>query len=466
MSAADDQNTAITTPERRNNSGILPSDAGRPAGWGWGSAIRSLVTNNPTTPTTPQPSSITTSATSATTATTTQPAATTEAGHFTGSPSMTSLVADAATSFVMSLSDVLSLPDDQCKAKAVYVKHNRSFKVLVAMSRGLVDDAGELLFDENVEPWCKLNPREWQASRDKLAAEITSRWEDYVANVDGKPRPKQWKKPAMLEWLMNNPIATLGDGDGTTRDADCMFLGYQMGEMKKLRTDAIEALAQQQTLLEGNWVGPDPIIPTPEKCESKFNAVVLNLRRIITMWERSWQGEGGFLHEEEEAQMGLVDFGSLAGRSDNALSNRANFVGEKDNHFLYLWDLIDKYDLLKTCMQVISPEFAAASGDNVRVIYNSKRAQLKEDEDDDTSSMSSKQPKSEMANFGGGLMKLAYNNVMIAKMQAQEQEKDRQEKEKDRLAAEELHKKQIIEREKDHILQQKQSLETESIETG
>eukprot|EP00970_Alexandrium_tamarense_P002228 scaffold317_cov210-Alexandrium_tamarense.AAC.2 len=52
MSAADNQNAAITTPERRNSSGILPSDAGCPAGWGWGSAIRSLVANNPTTPTT------------------------------------------------------------------------------------------------------------------------------------------------------------------------------------------------------------------------------------------------------------------------------------------------------------------------------------------------------------------------------------------------------------------------------
>ncbi len=65
----------------------------------------------------------------------------------------------------------------------------------------------------------------------------------------------------------------------------------------------------------------------------------------------------------------------------------------------------------------------------MRVIYDAKRAQFKEDEDDDASSMSSKQPKSEMSNFGGGLMKLAYNNVMIAKMQAQEQEKDRQENE-------------------------------------
>jgi hypothetical protein len=145
MSAADDQNAAITTPERRNNSGTLRADAGRTAGWGWGSAIRSLVANNPTTPATAMAAAI---ITTVATATTTEPVATTGAGHFTESPSMTSLVADAAngaaTTFVMSLSDILSLPDDQCKAKVVYAEHNRSLKVLVAMSRGLVDEAGEL----------------------------------------------------------------------------------------------------------------------------------------------------------------------------------------------------------------------------------------------------------------------------------------------------------------------------------
>jgi hypothetical protein len=550
MSAADDQNTAITIPERCNNSGILTADAGRPAGWGWGSAIHSLVANNPTTPTAGAAAAIITTA--AATAATTPPAATTEAGHFTESPSMTSLVADAAdgaaTRFVMSISDVLSLPDDQCKAKVVYAEHNMSLKVLVAMSRGLVDEAGEPLFDENAEPWCKVNPREWQSSRDDLAKEISRRWEDYVGKVEGKPRPKQWKKPAMLEWLINNPIATLGDGNGNTGDADCMFLRYQMGEVKKLRTVIIAEMAEQQALLEGNWLGPDPIIrlfhcivdhshilqkfrtklqsmsrlslenrnsdlsrdisvwedisniwndpeytpttelfnnnlqqteiphskvatlakATPEKCESRFNAVVLNLKRIITMWERSGQGEGGFLHEEEEAQLGMNEFGSLAGRSENALSNRANFVGGNGKHFLYLWDLIDKYDLMKTCTQIIGSEFAAASGDNVRIIYDSKRAQLKDDEDDDASSMSSKQIKSEMSTFGGSIMKLATNNVMIAKMKAQEREKDRQEKEKDSLAAEEIHRneviereKDLIEREKDRILQQKQSLEME-----
>eukprot|EP01082_Thalassiosira_pseudonana_P008743 g7883.t1 g7883 contig26:484780-486410(+) len=438
----------------------------------------------------------------------TEPVATTEAGHFTESLSMTSLVADGADG---AATFVLSLPDDQCKAKVLYAEQNRSLKVLVVMSRGLVDEAGEPLFDENVEPWCKLNPREWQSSRDDLAKEISRRWEDYVGKVEGQPRPKQWKKPAMLEWLINNPIATLGDGDATTRDADCMFLRYQMGEVKKLRSESIAEMVQQQALLEGNWVGSDPIIrlfhcvvdhshilqkfltrlqsmsrlflengnsdlsrdvsvwedrelphskvatlakATPQKCEGKFNAVVLNLKRIITVWERSGQGEGGFLHEEEEAQLRLNDFGSLAGRSENALSNRTNFVGNKDKHFLFLWDLIDKYDLLKTCMQVIGLEFATASGDNVRVIYDAKRAQLKDDEDDDASSIVSKQTKSEMSNFGGGLTKLANNNVMIAKMQAQE-------KEKDRLAVEELHRKQFSEREKDRIFQQKQSLEKE-----
>jgi hypothetical protein len=52
---------------------------------------------------------------------------------------------------------------------------------------------------------------------------------------------------------MNNPIATLGDGDGTTRDADCMFLRYQMGEVKKLRSESIAEMVQQQELLAGNW---------------------------------------------------------------------------------------------------------------------------------------------------------------------------------------------------------------------
>eukprot|EP00970_Alexandrium_tamarense_P017955 scaffold12843_cov172-Alexandrium_tamarense.AAC.1 len=170
--------------------------------------------------------------------------------------------------------------------------------------------------------------------------------------------------------------------------------------------------------------------------------------------------------------MGLVDFGSLAGRSENALSNRANIVGENDMHFLYLWDLIDKYELMKSCMRIIGSEFAAKSGDNVRAIYDTKRAQLKDDEDDDASSMSSKQTKSEMF-IGGSIMKLANNYVMIAQINAQEKDrqekekdrqekdKDRKEKEKDRLAAEEQHRKQLIEREKDRILQQKQSLEKE-----
>eukprot|EP00970_Alexandrium_tamarense_P011232 scaffold2415_cov179-Alexandrium_tamarense.AAC.1 len=118
-------------------------------------------------------------------------------------------------------------------------------------------------------------------------------------------------------------------------------------------------------------------------------------------------------------------------------------------------------------MQVIRTEFAAKSGDNVRAIYNSKRAQLKDDDDDDASSISSKQTKSEMF-IGGSIMKLANNNVMIAQIQAKEKEKDRQEKEKDRLAAEEIHRtdlkereKDRVEREKDRILQQKQSLEME-----
>eukprot|EP01082_Thalassiosira_pseudonana_P011173 g10847.t1 g10847 contig4:2693859-2695037(-) len=255
--------------------------------------------------------------------------------------------------------------------------------------------------------------------------------------VDGKPRPKQWKKSAMLEWLINNPIATLGDGDGTTRDADCMFLRYQMGEMKKLRTDAIDALAQQQTLLEGNWVGPDPIIRLFHCIIDHAHIMQKFLTRLQSMSRLSLENRNSDLcrdisvWEDQSCNLGQ----SNTGECEQVQCSGAE-LEEDHYHVGKEWAREDLHASLW-------PEFAAASGDNVRVIYDAKRAQLKEDEDDDASSMSSKQTKSEMF-IGGSIMKLANNNVMIAQINAQEKEKDRQEKEKDRLAAEELHKNKSL----------------------
>ncbi|KAL3772605.1 hypothetical protein ACHAWO_003660 [Cyclotella atomus] len=112
-----------------------------------------------------------------------------------------------------------------------------------------------------------------------------------------------------------------------------------------------------------NGIHPDLILPqaiphwsvarlanaTPEKCESKFNAAVLILKCVIQNWVGSGQGEGGNIEE------GRAEFGCLEGCDVNALVTMANFVSD-------IWVLIDKYQLLKTCMQVIVAEFAAGNG--------------------------------------------------------------------------------------------------------
>ena len=119
---------------------------------------------------------------------------------------------------------------------------------------------------------------------------------------------------------------------------------------------------------------------TPTKCETKFNECCLFIKRTITAWETSGQGDGGFVGE----------FGALEGRSEHALSSRASFVNQKTAHFLYLWALVDKYDLLKSCMQLLSSEFAAGNGAGaVRQVYDLSR----EEGDNESSSLGSTQFK-------------------------------------------------------------------------
>ena len=269
-----------------------------------------------------------------------------------------------------------------------------------------------------------MKESEWGSGRKDLVAEIRRQWEDYIkptlySTEDKGPHPTSWDKAKLLEWLQENAISNLGNAS-TTQEADCQFICAVMARTQLLQISSTAEKAAQQAALEGNWIGPDPIIrlfhaiidhptikgkfltrlnsmtrlslenrnselcrdisvwedvanqwnnpafipttesftnnlhpdyiiphdiphtnasclatATPQKCEDKFNAVILHLKRIIIRWERSGQGEGEFLHDHEGAQQ-QPEFGSLANQSENALANRANFVGEGGTFFICL----------------------------------------------------------------------------------------------------------------------------------
>jgi hypothetical protein len=70
--------------------------------------------------------------------------------------------------------------------------------------------------------------KEWKSDNKELGLEIRWRWEDYMKPTSSDPDapgpcPSGWKKDALLECLLNNPISALGN-EFTTEDADCSFI--------------------------------------------------------------------------------------------------------------------------------------------------------------------------------------------------------------------------------------------------
>jgi len=84
------------------------------------------------------------------------------------------------------------------------------------------------------------------------------------------------------------------------------------------------------------------------------------------MWERSGQGDGGHDDKDEEnegaSDSRVYDFGELKNRSMKALDSRSSFLHNRPSYLLYLWEIFDKHDLLKTTINRLSVDTGAVDG--------------------------------------------------------------------------------------------------------
>jgi len=127
-------------------------------------------------------------------------------------------------------------------------------------------------------------------------------------------------------------------------------------------TEALPDLHSE--LRESITIGPDYVAElgavTPEKVENKFATMMVAMKRGIRKWERSGQGEGGIDPKEPERDKGDHKFGSLNNCNCGALNCRHCFINA--SHILYLWHMLDKHDLLRSGLQSLDSEIAAADG--------------------------------------------------------------------------------------------------------
>ncbi|KAG7368520.1 hypothetical protein IV203_031263 [Nitzschia inconspicua] len=122
----------------------------------------------------------------------------------------------------------------------------------------------------------------------------------------------------------------------------------------------------------------------PDKVKDRLSKMKAILSSIIENWERSGQGDGGRIDEDDEDEEdSSVDGVSTArkyewGRSEGrqgAFDCRESFLGSNPSYLLYFWDVLDNNDLFNTTMNRLSDEVGASCANEVpSVIRTTGRA--------------------------------------------------------------------------------------------
>lgn len=106
---------------------------------------------------------------------------------------------------------------------------------------------------------------------------------------------------------------------------------------------------------------------TPEKCKHKFQSMVNELNNCVHKWEKSGQGDGGDLADNDHVDGEPLDpddegYGSLKGRSQGALDCIQSFFEYNQLYLVYLWYMLDKYGLLGSSLQRLNEKFSSGDG--------------------------------------------------------------------------------------------------------
>ena len=184
------------------------------------------------------------------------------------------------------------------------------------------------------------------------------------------------------------------------------------------------------------WESVEKLQPaTPEKVEEKWNSMNLALKRAISNWERSGQGDGGITGEDDlddddidgEDGDDAKRFGSLEGRSQRALDLRHNFFDKWNTYLLYLWDVLDEHNLVQSTMQQLLEGVGAGNGSNgVPSVVGGRRQS--DDNDSLSSSKKSKTANEDAAAFqqlSTSIESHSQSLVAAARIAAAEQAKNR-----------------------------------------
>ena len=179
----------------------------------------------------------------------------------------------------------------------------------------------------------------------------------------------------------------------------------------------------------------DLTVATAEKVKDKWSGLLHGLKRKIEKWERSGQGDGGYIDNDDfgdnEDERPAHKFGELSNRSHGGLDSRAAFFRDKESYLLYLWEVLECNGLLVSSMQRLNELAAAANGaDGIPSVVGAAKPG-----DDSSVTTNDGGNYQKMKDLSMTINEHGKQMVSVAKMKCNQREKDCNEQEKDRSYA-------------------------------
>jgi hypothetical protein len=166
-----------------------------------------------------------------------------------------------------------------CPCEQLYQDCGNEKKVLYLMSIGLNGDNNGPLFSLEEEPWSLLPKNTLRPKNNEYVKEITRR--SMLYDIQPIPRPSNWTRQQIMEWLESNPIHEVAD------------IAFLTKEVRRVRDVLIKAVSQPERSHRAdaeatngmggrrNWRGPIPYLRII-MCLTRDNVKSLFLNRANT----------------------------------------------------------------------------------------------------------------------------------------------------------------------------------------
>lgn len=166
---------------------------------------------------------------------------------------------------------------------------------------------------------------------------------------------------------------------------------------------------------------------TAEKVEDKWGTMILEMNRCIANWQKSGQGECGIDDADNEHDH---EFGRLDNHSQHALASRQSFFKDRQLYLLYLWEMLNRHDLLGSALQKLSSDVSATNGSSGVLSVVVRRRDNDSISDRTSPTLSG---GSVIASLGKSIEKHGKSLLDVAKMDAKEKGKERMHQERAQL---------------------------------